>query len=152
MKISLGADHAGFPLKGPVAQRLRALGHEILDVGTDSLAACDYPDFALEVARAVAEGRAERGVMVCGSGVGAAVAVNKVPGARGSVCHDTFSARQGVEDDDLNILCLGARIIGESLAMEVLEAWLKARFSDAQRHTRRRDKVTAIEKRYGSKL
>ena len=152
MKIALGADHAGFPLKGAVAQRLTALGHELLDCGTGSEAACDYPDFALEVARAVAEGRAERGVMLCGSGVGACVAVNKVPGARGAICHDTFSARQGVEDDDLNILCLGARIVGSSLALEVLEAWVRASFSGAERHTRRRDKVTAIEKRYGSKL
>lgn len=152
MKIALGADHAGFPLKGNVAERLKAWGHEVLDCGTNSDAPCDYPDFALEVARAVAEGRAERGVMLCGSGVGASVAVNKIPGARGSVCHDTYSARQGVEDDDLNILCLGARIVGSALAIEVLDAWLKARFSGAERHTRRRDKVTAIEKRYGSKL
>lgn len=152
MKISLGCDHAGFPLKAAVAERLKARGHEVLDLGTDSEAACDYPDFAHKVALAVAEGRAERGVMLCGSGVGATVAVNKVPGVRGALCHDTFSARQGVEDDDVNVLCLGARVIGVSLAQEVLDAWLSARFSNAERHARRRDKVTALEKRYGTRL
>ena len=110
--------------------------------------AVDYPDFAAAVAAAVAEGRAERGVMVCGSGVGACVAVNKVPGARGGLCHDTFSAHQGVEDDDVNVLCLGARIVGASLALEILDVWLAARFSNAERHTRRRDKVIALERRY----
>ncbi|MDE2292049.1 MAG: RpiB/LacA/LacB family sugar-phosphate isomerase, partial [Elusimicrobia bacterium] len=130
---------------------LAAKGVETLDCGTGSEAPCDYPDFAHAVASAVAEGRAERGVMLCGSGVGACVAVNKVPGVRGCVCHDTFSARQGVEDDDLNVLCLGARVVGVSLALEVLEAWLAARFSGAERHARRRDKVIALEKRYGSR-
>ena len=150
MKIAIGADHAGFPLKAAVVERLKAGGHEVTDLGTHSDAAVDYPDFAHAVAAAVAEGRAERGVMLCGSGVGATVAVNKVPGVRGALCHDTFSARQGVEDDDVNVLCLGARVVGVSLALEVLDAWTKARFSNAERHTRRRDKVVALEKRYGS--
>ncbi|TBR17504.1 ribose 5-phosphate isomerase B [bacterium] len=152
MKIAIGADHAGFPLKAAVVERLKAKGHEVTDLGTHSEAACDYPDFAHAVAAAVAEGRAERGVMLCGSGVGATVAVNKVPGVRGALCHDTFSARQGVEDDDVNVLCLGARVVGVSLALEVLDAWAAARFSNAERHARRRDKVVAIERRYGAKL
>lgn len=152
MKIAVGADHAGFPLKAAVIERLKAKGHEVTDLGTHSEAACDYPDFAHAVAAAVAEGRAERGVMLCGSGVGATVAVNKVPGVRGALCHDTFSARQGVEDDDVNVLCLGARVVGVSLALEVLDAWAAARFSNAERHARRRDKVVALERRYGAKL
>lgn len=151
MKIAIGADHAGFPLKAAVVERLKAKGHEVSDLGTHSEAAVDYPDFAHAVASAVAEGRAERGVMLCGSGVGATVAVNKVPGVRGALCHDTFSARQGVEDDDVNVLCLGARVVGVSLALEVLDAWAAARFSNAERHARRRDKVTALEKRYAAK-
>lgn len=152
MKIAIGADHAGFPLKAAVVERLKAKGHEVADLGTHSEAAVDYPDFAHAVASAVAEGRAERGVMLCGSGVGATVAVNKVPGVRGALCHDTFSARQGVEDDDVNVLCLGARVVGVSLALEVLDAWVAARFSNAERHARRRDKVVALERRYGAKL
>lgn len=151
MKIAIGADHAGFPLKAAVVERLKARGHEVSDLGTHSEAACDYPDFAFAVAAAVAEGRAERGVMLCGSGVGATVAVNKVPGVRGALCHDTFSARQGVEDDDVNVLCLGARIVGVSLALEVLDAWAAARFSNAERHARRRDKVIALERRYAGR-
>lgn len=151
MKIAIGADHAGFPLKAAVVERLKAKGHEVTDLGTHSEAAVDYPDFAHAVASAVAEGRAERGVMLCGSGVGATVAVNKVPGVRGALCHDTFSARQGVEDDDVNVLCLGARVVGVSLALEVLDAWVAARFSNAERHARRRDKVIALERRYGAK-
>ena len=151
MKIAIGADHAGFPLKAAVVERLTAKGHEVTDLGTHSEAPCDYPDFAHAVASAVAEGRAERGVMLCGSGVGATVAVNKVPGVRGALCHDTFSARQGVEDDDVNVLCLGARVIGVSLALEVLDAWAAARFSNAERHARRRDKVVAIERRYAGR-
>jgi ribose 5-phosphate isomerase B len=151
MKIAIGADHAGFPLKAAVVERLKAKGHDVTDLGTHSEAAVDYPDFAHAVASAVAEGRAERGVMLCGSGVGATVAVNKVPGVRGALCHDTFSARQGVEDDDVNVLCLGARVVGVSLALEVLDAWVGARFSNAERHARRRDKVIALERRYGAK-
>jgi ribose 5-phosphate isomerase B len=129
-------------------EELRRLGHELLDLGTDSTEAVDYPDFAAAVAEAVSQRRADRGVLLCGSGVGASVAANKVPGVRAAVCHDTFSARQGVEDDDMNVLCLGARVIGENLALEVIRAWESARFSEAERHRRRLDKVNALEARY----
>ena len=145
MKIALGADHAGFPLKEVLSRRLAEAGHEVLDQGTDSTAAVDYPDFAAKVARAVVSKTAERGIVVCGSGVGATVAANKIPGARAGLCHDTFSAHQGVEDDDVNVLCLGARVIGENLAFEIVDVWLAARFSNAERHLRRRDKVIALE-------
>lgn len=148
MLIALGCDHAGYPLKTLVRARLEKLGHEVLDLGTNSEDAVDYPDFARAVAEAVAGGKAARGVVVCGSGVGATVAANKVPGARAAMCHDTFSARQGVEDDDLNVLCLGGRIIGPELAYEVLAAFLAAKFSGLERHQRRKDKVTAIERHY----
>lgn len=145
MIIALGCDHAGFPLKARVARELQAAGHEILDCGAFDTTPSDYPDFARAVSTAVVEGRAERGVLVCGSGVGASVAANKVPGARAALCHDTFSARQGVEDDDLNVLCLGARVIGEEAAAECLKAYLGARFSHAERHERRVGKIAAIE-------
>lgn len=148
MKIALGADHAGYPLKSAMAEHLRRRGHEVLDLGTDSEQPVDYPDYAHKVARSVVAGEAERGVIVCGSGVGACIAANKVPGIRAGLCHDTFSARQGVEDDDVNVLCLGARVVGSNLAFEIVDAWLKARFSRAERHVRRRDKVLALEKRY----
>jgi RpiB/LacA/LacB family sugar-phosphate isomerase len=148
MKIALGADHAGFPLKDVLSRRLAEAGHEVLDQGTDSTESVDYPDYAAKVARAVVAKDAERGIMVCGSGVGATVAANKVPGIRAGLCHDTFSARQGVEDDDVNVLCLGARVIGENLAFEIVDAWLAARFSNAERHVRRRDKVVAMEKNH----
>jgi ribose 5-phosphate isomerase B len=148
MIIALGCDHAGYPLKKLVSARLEKLGHQVLDLGTNSEDAVDYPDFARAVAEAVAAGKAARGVVVCGSGVGATVAANKVPGSRAAMCHDTFSARQGVEDDDLNVLCLGGRIVGSELAYEVLAAFLGAKFSGLERHQRRKDKVTAIERHY----
>ena len=145
MIIAIGCDHAGFPLKARVARELQAAGHQIIDCGGFDTTPSDYPDFARAVATAVIDGRAERGVLVCGSGVGASVAANKVPGARAALCHDTFSARQGVEDDDMNVLCLGARVIGEELAAECLRAYLAARFSHAERHARRVGKIAAIE-------
>lgn len=147
MKIALGADHAGYPLKEVLSRRLAEGGHEVADLGTHSTDAVDYPDFAAKVAESVVAGFAERGIIVCGSGVGATVAANKIRGARAGLCHDTFSAHQGVEDDDVNILCLGARVIGENLAFEIVDTWLAARFSDAPRHVRRRDKVIALEKK-----
>lgn len=150
MEVVVGADHGGYGLKESVVERLRAEGHRVLDVGAFSDEASDYPDFALAVAEAVTGGLAERGILVCGSGVGACVAVNKVPGIRGSVAHDTFSARQGVEDDDMNVLCLGARVVGKELAMEAVRAFLAARFSGAERHRRRLAKVLEIEARYSS--
>ena len=122
MIIAIGFDHAGFPLKARVARELESAGHQVVDCGAFDTTPSDYPDFARAVATAVIEGRAERGILVCGSGVGASVAANKVPGARAALCHDTFSARQGVEDDDLNVLCLGARIVGAELAAECLRA------------------------------
>jgi ribose 5-phosphate isomerase B len=147
-RIAVGADHAGFELKEVVADWLRKEGYEVSDYGTNSTAPCDYPDFAQAVAEALAAKKADLGIVVCGSGVGASVAVNKVPGARGALCHDTFSARQGREDDDTNVLCLGARVIGPSLAYEVVKAFVHAEFSRAERHSRRLNKVIAIEKKY----
>lgn len=149
MRIALGADHAGFPLKQELARELRAQGHEVQDLGTASADPVDYPDFAEAVGLAVVEGRAERGVVVCGSGVGASVAANKLPGVRAGLCHDTYSARQGVEHDDMNVLCLGARVIGSDLARELVRAFLNARFSGEERHVRRLKKVLAIEDRAG---
>jgi len=149
MRIALGADHGGFSLKEDLAQWLRGLGYEVQDLGAHHLDPHDdYPDFALAVALAVAEGRAERGIALCGSGVGACVTANKVPGVRAAVCHDPYSARQGVEHDDLNVLCLGARVIGPELAREVVRAFLSARFSGEERHRRRLRKVLAIEAEY----
>ena len=138
MKVAFGSDHAGLELKRELLAWAESAGHRVVDLGNARYdPADDYPDFARAVAVAVARGEAERGIVVCGSGVGASVAVNKVPRARGAVCHDTFSARQGVEDDDANILALGARVIGGALAKEVAAAFLGARFSGAERHVRR---------------
>jgi len=146
MRIVIGADHAGLDLKGPLVELLRELGHEVLDVGAHSYdASDDYPDFAKAVAGSVAREETERGVVVCGSGVGASVAANKLRGVRASVCHDTYSARQGVEHDDMNVLCLGCRIIGEELARELVTAFTSARFSGDERHKRRLRKVKALE-------
>jgi RpiB/LacA/LacB family sugar-phosphate isomerase len=146
MKLVIGSDHAGFDLKQDIAALLRADGHEVLDVGTDSTAPVDYPDFSAAVGRAVIEGRAERGVLICGSGVGACVAVNKLRGIRGCVCHDTYSARQGVEHDDMNVLVLGARVIGVELARELVRAYVPARFTGEERHVRRLAKVAALDR------
>ncbi len=145
MHIVLGADHAGFELKGALRPELERLGHEVLDVGTFSPDPVDYPDIAALVARAVQSGQADRGVLVCGSGVGACVAANKLHGIRAGVCHDTYSAHQGVEHDDMNVLCLGSRVIGQELALELLRAFLAARFSGEERHVRRVGKIAALE-------
>ena len=146
MKIAIGADHGGFPLKEELADVLRQAGYEVEDLGAHQYnSQDDYPDFALAVARAVADGKARRGIVVCGSGVGASVAANKVKGARAALCHDTYSAHQGVEHDDLNILCLGGRIIGVELAKEIAKAFLEAEFSGEERHQRRLSKVNAAE-------
>jgi ribose 5-phosphate isomerase B len=146
--VALGADHGGFPLKGLVKEFLEQQGEIVLDFGTDSEEPCDYPDFALAVALAVSSGQAGRGVVICGSGVGASVVANKVPGIRAGLCHDTYSAHQGVEHDDMNVLCLGARVIGPSLAREIVAAWLRARFSGVERHVRRLSKVREVERRF----
>ena len=145
MKIAIGCDHAGFPLKAALIEVIKDSGHNVDDVGAFDDQPSDYPDFARAVAERIASLRAERGVLICGSGVGASVAANKVPRVRAALCHDTFSARQGVEDDDLNVLCVGARVIGPALAKEVLLAFLEARFSHADRHARRLGKIKAIE-------
>lgn len=148
MRIVIGADHAGFELKRTLAAYVRALGHEVEDLGTESADPVDYPDYAEAVALAVREGRAERGILICGSGVGASVAANKVPGIRAGLCHDTYSARQGVEHDDLNVLVLGARVIGPELAKELVRAFLEARFSGEERHRRRLEKLRRLEARF----
>jgi len=146
MKIGLAADHGGFELKQALAARLRADGHEIADFGPTSLdPADDYPDYVIPLARAVAEGRIERGIVVCGSGVGASVAANKVRGVRAGLCHDHYSAHQGVEHDDMNVLCLGGRVIGVEAAWDAAHAFAAARFSGEARHRRRLAKVAALE-------
>jgi RpiB/LacA/LacB family sugar-phosphate isomerase len=148
MRIVIGADHAGFDLKQIIAADLRRKGHEVIDEGTDSSAAVDYPDFAGAVAKVLLDGRAERGVLICGSGVGASVAANKIPGIRGGLCHDSYSARQGVEHDDMNMLVLGARVIGVELARDLVDHFLAARFTGEERHRRRLAKITELERRY----
>lgn len=146
MRVAIGADHGGFELKKSLVGFVREAGHEVLDLGADRYDPLDdYPDRAAPVARSVANGETERGVVVCGSGVGAAVAANKVRGARASVCHDTYSARQGVEHDDLNVLCLGARVIGPELAQVVVREFLDARMNPDPKYRRRLDKVIALE-------
>lgn len=149
MKIAIGSDHAGFELKKEVCKYITGLGHEVLDVGAYNAEPSDYPDFAELVGRALHEQKAERGILICGSGVGVSVAANKMPGIRAAMCHDTYSAHQGVEHDDMNVLVLGARIIGYALAFELVGAYLNARFqSNEERFVRRFNKVKAIEARF----
>ena len=145
MKIAIGTDHAGFVLKARLVAELEGLGHEVLDCGAADDRTSDYPDFARAVARAILDGRAERGVLLCGSGVGSSIAANKVPGIRAGLCHDSYSARQGVEHDAMNVLCLGGRVIGPELAAEVVRAFAGAEHAMQQRHARRLAKVEAIE-------
>ena len=151
MRIAVGADHAGFPLNESIIAELESLGHEVIDFGThDGSQPDDYPDFAYKVARAVQREEADRGVIVCGSGVGATVTANKLKGIRACLCHDTYSAHQGVEHDDMNVICLGARIIGSELALEIVKAFVNAHFSGEERHKRRLAKIAAIEDRHAS--
>jgi ribose 5-phosphate isomerase B len=150
MRIAIGSDHAGFEMKGVLAKLLGELGHQVVDVGTNSTEPVDYPDFAEAVGKAVLEGRADRGVLICGSGVGASVAANKMRGIRAGLCHDTYSAHQGVEHDDMNILVLGSRVIGFALAQEIVTAYIGAKFSNEERHVRRLGKVKAMEARFQS--
>ncbi|MFQ5778252.1 MAG: ribose 5-phosphate isomerase B [Terriglobia bacterium] len=147
MRVAFGADHAGFPLKEKLRTFAKGLGHEVLDLGTHSAEPVDYPEYAEAVAQAILRGEAERGVLICGSGVGASVAANKLPGIRAGLCHDTYSAHQGVEHDDMNVLVLGARVIGPELARELVHAFLGAAFSGEERHRRRLQKVKALEVR-----
>jgi RpiB/LacA/LacB family sugar-phosphate isomerase len=149
VKIVIGSDHGGFLLKEVIKVHITDLGHALTDVGAHSLDPLDdYPLFSQAVAGAVTDGTAERGILICGSGVGASVAANKFPGVRAAVCHDTFSAHQGVEDDDMNVLCLGQRVIGDELAKEIVTRFISARFSGAERHARRLAQVKDIEKRF----
>ncbi len=148
MRIAVGADHAGTPMNEVAIAELRRLGHEIVDLGThDPTQPDDYPDFAEAVAQEVVSGRCERGLLICGSGVGVAVAANKVAGIRAGMCHDTYSAHQGVEHDDMNVLCLGARVIGPELMLDLLRVFVAARFTGEQRHRRRLEKVVELERR-----
>ena len=148
MRTVIGSDHAGFEMKGTLAKHLRDLGHQVVDVGTTSAEPVDYPDFAEAVGKAVLNGRADRGVLICGSGVGASVAANKLRGIRAGLCHDTYSAHQGVEHDDMNVLVLGARVIGFALAQDLVSAYIGAKFTHEERHVRRLNKVKAIEARF----
>lgn len=148
MDIAIGADHGGFQLKVILLEYLRKVGHAVRDLGASSSEPSDYPDYARAVANALIDGSAERGILICGSGVGASVAANKFPGIRAAVCHDTFSAHQGVEDDDMNVLCLGARIVGTELAKDIARTYLAATFSGAERHRRRLEKVREIEREF----
>jgi ribose 5-phosphate isomerase B len=150
MRIAVGADHAGFLMKQDLVSFLEGLGHAVQDLGTHSTEPVDYPDYAEAVALAVRSGEAERGVVVCGSGVGASVAANKVPGIRAGLCHDSYSAHQGVEHDDMNVIVFGSRVIGSMLARELVSAFLPAKFSGEERHRRRLDKIRAMEVRYAS--
>lgn len=147
MRIVIACDHAGFPLKNEIIETVRGCGHEILDVGTFNTEPVDYPDFAEKAGLALVRGEADRAIVICGSGVGACIAANKIHGVYAGLCHDTYSAHQGVEHDDMNMLCLGARIIGGELANEIVRAFLGAVFSNEERHARRVNKVRAIEKR-----
>jgi ribose 5-phosphate isomerase B len=145
MRLALAADHAGYALKQELAAKLAQQGHAVLDLGTHSTAPCDYPDAAEAVATALHEQQADRGIIVCGSGAGVSIAASKFPGIRAAVCHDTYTAHQAVEHDDMNVLCLGARVVGGSLALEIAVAFTRATFSGAERYQRRLDKVLAIE-------
>ena len=150
MKLVIGSDHAGFALKVAMGDLLRSLGHEVLDLGAFNENPSDYPDFAEAVGRAVLDGKAERGVLICGSGVGASVAANKVMGIRAGMCHDTYSAHQGVEHDNVNVLVLGSRVIGVKLAEDLVRAFLGAKFTQEERHVRRLGKIKALEDKFGT--
>ena len=148
MRVAVASDHAGFPLKDEVMHVIREAGHEVIDLGTDSTAAVDYPDFAEKLGQAIVDGKAERGVLVCGSGVGACIAANKIDGIYAGLCHDTYSAAQGVEHDNMNVLCLGARIIGPAVVPGLVNAFLGAQFSTDERHRRRVGKIQKIEQKH----
>ncbi len=148
MRIVLGSDHAGFQLKEEIAAYLREHDCAVLDVGTNGLEPVDYPDFAEAVGVPVVEGKGDRGIVICGSGIGASVAANKIPGIRAGVCHDTYSAHQGVEHDDMNVLVMGSRVIGPALAQEIVKVFLEAEFSHAERHKRRLEKIRALEAKH----
>jgi RpiB/LacA/LacB family sugar-phosphate isomerase len=146
MRVAVGADHGGYRLKETLKRFVVSEGYEVIDCGAWDEKPTDYPDFARAVAESIREGRAERGIVICGSGVGASVAASKLPGIRAAVCHDSYSAHQGVEHDDMNVLCLGERVIGEELAKELVSIFLRAKFSGADRHARRLEKIRQIER------
>ena len=148
MRVAIGSDHAGFEMKQRLIVWLRANGYDVLDVGTEGTESVDYPDFAEAVGMALRDNLAERGILLCGSGVGASVAANKIPGIYAGLCHDVYSAHQGVEHDAMNVLVMGARVIGPELAVELVRSFLGATFSGEERHKRRLEKVVAIEARY----
>lgn len=150
MNIALASDHAGFALKQELVAFVRSLGHTAIDLGTDSTAACDYPDFAEKIAEEILSGRADRGVLLCGSGVGASIAANKIPGIRAGNCEDYYSSHQGVEHDAMNVLVLGGRIVGGALAQDMVRAYLAAKYTNEERHARRLAKVNAIEAKYSA--
>jgi ribose 5-phosphate isomerase B len=150
MKLAVASDHGGFPLKAQVVDALRKMGHDVADLGPSELVdGDDYPDYAELVARAVLDGRAERAVLICGSGAGASVAANKFKGIRAATCHDSFSAHQCVEDDNVNVFCLGARVVGPSLAVDLVRDYVNAKFSGAERHRRRLGKIAGFEAEFG---
>ena len=148
MKLVIGSDHAGFPLKEEVRAYLAKAGHEVADLGAYNTEPSDYPDFAEKVGLALLRGDAPRGILICGSGVGVCVAANKIPGIRAGMCHDTYSAHQGVEHDNMNVLCLGSRVIGVELALELVRAFLGASFTGEPRHKRRLEKIAVMEDRF----
>ncbi len=148
MRVVLGSDHAGFDMKQTVVDYVRGLGHEVLDIGAHSAAPADYPDYAEALSVAILRGEAERGILLCGSGVGSSISANKIPGIRAGLCHDCYSAHQGVEHDNMNILVLGSRVIGIELARDLISVFLNARFSGEERHMRRLAKVERLEKKY----
>ena len=145
-RIAVGGDHAGFPLKRIVVEKYGAVVTSLIDCGCHDENSTDYPDFAVAVAREILSGKADKGILVCGSGVGVSVAANKIAGIRASICHDSYSAHQGVEHDDMNVLCIGARVIGPELAFEIIAAFLRAKYEPQERHQRRLDKVLQLEK------
>ena len=147
MKVVIGSDHAGFRLKNAIGDLIRLLSHSVLDVGAFNENPSDYPDFAEAVGRAVLDGRAERGVLICGSGIGASIAANKLLGIRAGICHDTYSGHQGVEHDNMNVLVMGSRVVGEKLAEDVVRAFLAAKFTNEERHVRRLAKLDTLERK-----
>jgi ribose 5-phosphate isomerase B len=147
MRLAVGGDHAGFPLKGPVLDALRGWGHEVADLGTHSTEPVDFPDITQAVCAQLTDGRADRAILVCGTGVGACIAANKIPGIRAALCHDVYSAHQSVEHDDVNVLCLGAQIVGPALALDLIRTFLDARFSDEEHFRRRVRKLAELERK-----
>jgi ribose 5-phosphate isomerase B len=148
MRVAIACDHAGFPLKSTVMETVRKAGHEVLDLGTDSTKSVDYPDFAEKVGNAIRDGKADKGILLCGSGVGICIAANKIKGIYASICHDTYSAHQGVEHDNMNVLCLGGRVLGPELASEIVTSFLNAHFLNGENHIRRVQKTREIENKF----